>query len=115
AGRRHEHELRALEPALAFAGFRLGDVEPLPRGLVDVVVAVDVPAGGETGELVVEELDRLVGIDGGTTCQVVGRGASADPERLVVAGAAGVADDDRLVLGGRLFPRSYHVGQPVHL
>src|SRR5438876_651734 len=70
-------------------------------------------AACEAGELLVEELDRLVAIDGRTTCQVVCGGASASAKRLVVAGAAGVANDDRLVFGRRLLARRHDIGQPV--
>lgn len=106
--------MRAGEPALAFVRQRLGDVEAFPGGFINRILAVDVPARCEAGELVVEELNSLVGVGRGTTCQVVGRRTSANAERFVVAGAARVTDNNRLVLGGRLLARGHDIGQPVH-
>jgi hypothetical protein len=56
-----------LQPAVPFVRVGLGDVEAFPRRLVDVVLGVDEPAGGEADELLVEELNGFLGIDGGAT------------------------------------------------
>jgi hypothetical protein len=59
--------LRAAQPAVAFIGQRLGDVEAFPRTLIDIVFAVDEPTRGEADELLVEQLDRIIGVKRGTT------------------------------------------------
>src|SRR5437879_5579018 len=64
AGRGHQYQLSAGQPAIAFRWTWFGNVESLPGVLIHVVLAVDVPARGEAGELFVEKLDRLVGVDG---------------------------------------------------
>src|SRR5262249_21289601 len=115
AGRRHEHQLGAAEPAVALVLVGLRGVEAFPGGLIDLVLAVDEPAGGEADELLVEGLDGVVGVQGRTTCQVVRRGTSADAERLVVAGSSGVEDDDGLVLGGGLLAGGDDVREPLDL
>jgi hypothetical protein len=56
-----------VQPALALIGIGLGCVEPLPCGLVDLVLVVDEPARGEADELLVEELDCIVAVEGRTT------------------------------------------------
>jgi hypothetical protein len=56
-----------VQPTVALVGARFRHIEPLPCLLIDFVLAVDVPAGREAGELVVEQLDGVVGVNGRTT------------------------------------------------
>jgi hypothetical protein len=56
-----------VEPAFALGRELLGKIEPLPGGLVNRVVGVDVPSGGEADEPVVEELDGRVAVERRTT------------------------------------------------
>jgi len=107
--------LGTVQPAGAFLGPWLRNVESLPCTLIHLVLRVDVPAWRKADELLIEELDRLIGIECGTTCQVVRRSTSANAQRFVVACAAGIEDHQRLIFGSRSLASGHHIGQPLDL
>jgi hypothetical protein len=57
----------AAQPTIPFIGTGFRGIEPFPRSLIHLVLAVDEPARCEADELFVQELDRLIRIQGRTT------------------------------------------------